>query len=448
MKALLVLALLAAGCVAPASAPASAPAATFDIKPVGRDGGEPSLGVAKDGAIFYTGALVLSPEQALEAKSEAVQVLRSRDSGASWTPVGDALRDPKVDGDPWLWLDPVTDRVYHAPLDIACSWAEWSDDGGESWDFNPAIACAPPGHDHPKLVTGPPAQGVATQGYPSVVYYAYNSLLVPDGGLPLPTTTRLGTLVAVSLDGGKSFGTPVVAHASDCHRGIVGPPAVAPDGTAFIPKGTCDGLDIITSRDSGQSWSVVSLNGEGALDDFAFDPGVAVDAAGVAYAVWPGRDALLHLARSEDGGRSWSAPEAITPPGVTATVFSSIVAGAEGKVAIAYASTTRDPSGWPQRDSSVADDATMWNLHVAVIDHGRIATRDVTTDADPLQRGCIWMRGGQDAPCRNLADFVTLTQRDGRLYLAYTDGCDACADAKQSDARHLMLAVSRDAPLR
>jgi hypothetical protein len=344
--------------------------------------------------------------------------------------------------------------VYHAPLDLACSWAEWTDDGGATWGSNPAVACAPPGHDHQKLVTGPPAPGVVTHGYPDVVYYAYNSLLVPDAGLALPVTTRLGTLVAVSLDGGASFGTPVIAHASDCHRGIVGPIAVAPDGTAYLPKGTCQGLDVVVSRDSGRTWAIAaSLDAAGALDDFAFDPGVAVDAAGNAYAVWPGQDALLHLSRSVDGGRSWSAPLTITPPGITATVFSSVVAGAAGKVAIAYASTTRDPSGWPQRDSSVADDGTTWDLHVAVLDYAlaaqpQVRTLDVTTPADPLQRGCIWMRGGQDAPCRNLNDFVTLTQRDGRLYLAYTDGCDACPDAAHSGERHLMVAIGRDAPLR
>ncbi len=454
MKGLLVvLALLVAGCAAPAAVkPASlqgASAPDFAILPVGRDGGEPSLGVAADGTLFLTGPLVLAPQQAVAEKGMVIPTLRSTDGGRSWQPVGDAARDPKLDEDPWLWLDPRTDRVYHAPLDLACSWAEWSDDHGATWDFNPAVACLPPGHDHPKLTTGPPAPGVATQGYPDVVYYAYNSLLVPDGGLPLPVATRLGTLVSVSLDGGKSFQPPVVAHASDCHRGIVGPIAVAPDGTAYLPKGTCDGLDIIVSRDSGKTWAVAaSLDSEGALDDFAFDPGVAVDDAGNAYAVWPGRDALLHLSRSADDGRSWSAPVTITPPGVTATVYSSVVAGAAGKLAVAYASTTSDPSGWAHRASSFADEGTVWDLHVALLDGARLVrTLDVTPPGDPLQRGCIWMRGGQ-SECRNLLDFVTLTQRDGKLYLAYTDGCDRCADAASSRDAHLIVAITRDAPLR
>jgi hypothetical protein len=377
--------------------------------------------------------------------------MRSTDGGATWLVVGDVVHDPKVDQDPYLWVDPLTDRVFNVPLDVACSWLAWSDDAGKTWDANPAVACAPPGHDHQKLATVPPVQGAITLGYPNIVYYAYNSFLLT--GLTPVDGPRLGTMVATSIDGGRTFSPGQVVHASDCHRGIVGPPAVAPDGTAYIAKGTCQGLDVIVSRDSGKTWKTeASLDSVGALDDFAFDAGLAVDAAGNVYVAWPGADALLYLSHSTDAGRSWSAPVRVTPEGVTATVYSSLVAGAPGKVALAYASTTRDPSGWPHRASSFSDDATVWDLRVAVLDDALAAepqprTLAVTDASDPLQRGCIWMRGGA-SDCRNLYDFVTLTQRDGTLYLAYTDGCDACRSASESRASHVMVAISVDSPLR
>lgn len=453
---LVLLLLVAAGCVAPeASSPApgaatDAVAGGWRIHPLGLTGGEPTVGVTSSGAIFVAGAIPADFDQAIAQQTIAGRVARSTDGGATWEMVGDVAKDPKQNNDPWSWVDPVTDRVFHAPLNLACSWLTWSDDEGATWDANPGVACVPPSHDHQKLVTGPPAQGVATSGYPNVVYYAYNSLLVTGTpgilGVPMPVDERLGTMVATSFDGGLTFGVAKNVHASGCHRGIVGPPAVAPDGTVYVPHGTCEGVDVILSRDSGATWETASVDAVGSLDDFAFDPGVAVDEAGTAYLVWPGADALLYLARSADAGRTWSAPRRITPDGVTATVFSSVVAGAPGKLAVAYAGTTRDPSGWEKRASSFADDETTWDLHVALIDGELVSTQRITGDDDPLQRGGVWMRGGQ-SDCRNLLDFVTITQRDGRLYLAYTDGCAACGTASDSRRSDLMLAVSPDAPL-
>lgn len=459
-SAVLLLALsLVAGCTSPSAGPALAtppvipgPDAGWQLHPLGFTGGEPAVGVTSSGAIFVSGSLVTTWEQALAETSLAGRLARSTDGGHTWEKVGDAAHDPKQNNDPWMWVDAATDRVFHAPLNMACSSLAWTDDDGATWSSNPAVACVPPSHDHQKLVTGPPAPGTTTRGYPNVVYYGYNSLLVTGTtgllGGPAPVDERLGTIVATSLDGGLTFGPGKVIHESGCHRGIIGPPAVAADGTVYVPHGTCEGVDVMVSRDSGGIWETTSVEGVGSLEDFAFDPGVAVDGDGTAYLVWPGRDARLHLVRSDDQGRTWSEPRVITPPEVTATVFSSIVAAGEGRVAIAYAGTTRDPSGWASRTSSDADEATVWHLYVALVEDGpepRIATHRLTSDADPLQRGCVWMRGGSST-CRNLLDFVTITAHDERLYLAYTDGCDACERAGESTRSDLMLAVSPPSP--
>lgn len=456
MRGHVLVAILLAGCATAPDAPGGGgpvivdgPEAGWRILPTGFVGGEPSVGVAASGAIFMSGAVPMSEADVVAQGSVGGQLIRSLDGGMTWEHVPDP-GGPKYSMDPWMWLDPATDRVFNAPLNAHCSHLSWSDDEGATWIANPAVACVPPSHDHQKLVTGPAPPGVRTVSYPGIVYYAYNSLLVTGTtgifGVPVPADERLGTIVSTSLDGGLTFGPGQIVHASGCHRGIVGPPAVAPDGTVYVPHGTCDGVDVMVSKDGGATWETASIEAVGSLEDFAFDPAVAVDADGTTYLAWQARDALLHLSTSEDAGATWSEPRPIAAEGLTVTVWSSMVAGAPGTFALAYAGTAADPTGWEQRASSFAPEDTVWHLYVAVYERGELTTHRLTTDEDPLQVGCIWMRGGASS-CRNLLDFVTIVQRDGRLYLAYTDGCDACASASESQRSDLVLAISPDAPL-
>ena len=442
---------LLAGCVAPAAELGATDAAAplppgIDLLSVGYGGAEPTLGVLSDGTILLTGAI---GDVGVETG-----LLRSRDGGATWELVGDPVRDPKLNFDPWMWVDPTTDRAFNVALYIGCSWASWTDDAGETWDANPIAGCGLPAHDHQKLTTGPPPAGVATLGYPNVVYYAYNSFLVTGlAGLVAqpPVKARLGTIVSVSLDGGRTFTPGVVAHESDpCHVGINGPIAVGPDGTAYLPKGTCEGVDIMVSRDAGATWEKRSLNGVGSLEDFAFDPTIAIDGAGTAYAVWPGKDALVHLSASRDGGATWSEPVAITPPEVRATVFSAIATTPEGALTIAYLGTSADPSGWKTRTSSDAPKGTVWDLYVTQSADGGATfttTRLTGGEADPAQRGCVWMRGGSN-DCRNLYDFIDVKVHEDTAYVSYVDGCRACGDVGQSSDNDLMVAKlpARPAP--
>jgi hypothetical protein len=105
---------------------------------------------------------------------------------------------------------------------------------------NPIAGCGLPAHDHQKITAGPPAPGVETDGYPNVVYYAYNGafrgLVGVDG---VDTTDALdGTWVSTSRDGGQTFLDAVrVFDPSPCKSGINGPVEVGPDGTRvrFVP---------------------------------------------------------------------------------------------------------------------------------------------------------------------------------------------------------------------
>ena len=49
----------------------------------------------------------------------------------------------------------------------------------------------------------------------------------------------------------------------DCHSGINGAPGVAPDGTVYVPKASCDGIRIAVSRDAGETWEVHDVNDVG-----------------------------------------------------------------------------------------------------------------------------------------------------------------------------------------
>jgi hypothetical protein len=448
---LVVLALLA-GCAAavrdapvtPASV-ASADGMRVSLVAIAANGGEPSIGATRNGDLYVAGAFSPDPTAPVDER-----LYKSTDGGATWRTVGDAIHDARLDEDPWMWADPRTDRVYNAPNTLACSWLEWSDDGGATWDFNPAGGCGLPGNDHQKLSGGPPPKGVATSGYPSVLYYAYNSFRPAVGLEALDAATSQGgnegVVVDVSYDGGKSWSLPVVAHPADkCHAGINGMVAVAGDGTAYLPSATCKGVDVEVSKDGGKTWGrPVSIDGAGSLATLAIDPAVAVDDAGNAYLAWPGKDGAAYLSVSRDNGTTWSEPTRASPPEVKETIHVVMVAGAEGRVALAYYGTTSDPATWPKMDPSNAPDSVAWHLYVAEsVDALALAptfaTKQVTPDDDPAQRGCIWLQGGVNS-CRNIGDFIGMTQVKGRPFVVYVDGCDKCADAASSHGTNAVLA--------
>ncbi|HUR26027.1 MAG TPA: sialidase family protein [Candidatus Thermoplasmatota archaeon] len=119
-----------------------APVATFFVHDVGEQGPEPSIGVDSSGAIYF---------QAL------AKTMKSTDGGATWRNMNSPVSAPTT-LDPYLWLDPVTDRIFANQLYVACSYLTFSDDGGEIWTPNPA-ACGTPVNDHQKMTTGPYVPG-------------------------------------------------------------------------------------------------------------------------------------------------------------------------------------------------------------------------------------------------------------------------------------------------
>jgi hypothetical protein len=120
-------------------------------------------------------------------------------------------------------------------------------------------------------------------------------------------------------------------------------------------------------------------------------------------------------------------------PALVASTFHSVVAGDPGRVAVAYLGTQ---VGNADLLTSPFDPGFtgIWHLYVSTTyDGGRSWTTVRVTD-DPVQRGCIWDRGGV-SDCRNLLDFMDAQlTRDGRVVVGFADGCILdCAGAAGTD---------------
>ena len=84
---------------------------SFVFSNVGEDGAEPSIGITSSGCMFFT---------AFE------KVMRSCDYGQSWEHMNSIWQHPST-SDPWLWVDPVTDRIFDVQMvGLLTTWIAWS----------------------------------------------------------------------------------------------------------------------------------------------------------------------------------------------------------------------------------------------------------------------------------------------------------------------------------
>ncbi|MET7774165.1 sialidase family protein [Nocardia sp. NPDC005366] len=325
---------------------------------------------------------------------------RSRDGGESWQRV--ALPLPLQDLIGSMQLDPATDRLFYTSTALGTSQVSnqigYSDDEGETWrvtqvgghpfEGDPIITIG----DVHQMYVGPPPAGVQTSGYPNVVYYC--SLT------PLPS---LGPFTKCwrSFDGGNSFqpSSPVSTFSqSECDFAAMVPGVpgsntqflpdgsvtaqlpfvtpmrgvVAPDGTVYQPMNACGQYVVGTSRDAGATftWSKVpnariDMNTGVFADQQANFPGcretlgfagcpevykgygsdsLAMDDNGTLYFIHSNPQLLLSV--SKDGGQSWTQPETLSAPGVSTTVFSSLVARGDGELGLAYLGNSEGSKDW------------------------------------------------------------------------------------------------------
>lgn len=178
--------------------------------------------------------------------------------------------------------------------------------------------------------------------------------------------------VSWSEDGGQSFSPPATLHSQGANLGII--PLVGPGGVVHAvwfhaDRNTCP-CSLLTSRseDGGSTWSppvqVASVRGAnvrglrtGGLPAAAVDPrngrlyvtwqdelgGVAFPDSVSAAAAADDIDGVF-LARSDDGGSTWSAPELVSGTDPASSFTPAVAVGPTGRVALSYYSLRNDPA--------------------------------------------------------------------------------------------------------
>jgi hypothetical protein len=383
---------------------------------VGHEAVEPTLGITKKGEIFYTAAG--------GATLNGVDVMRSTDQAESWKvvsprfPAGQNVHPITLD--PYVFVDEPTGRVFNIDLTVACSYMSFSDDRGKTWTTNP-LACGRPINDHQTLFAGPPAL-TPTTVYDHIVYYCWNDF-------------SAGSSCSKSVDGGISFhptGSPAFAgydpanEGEDDHcGGFHGHGVVGKDGTVYLPKEYCGRPFLGISHDEGATWEHVQVASNG-TEQLAADTSIAVDAKGNLYYLYQGRDRLLYLVVSRDGGTSWTKPQMIAAPGVKEINLPTIDVGDPGKIAIAYMGSTNSHFQKCRRECTSNDyNEVTFNGYLAISVNALSGdplfySATVNPTGDPLIRGkCDF-----DNRCGPLLDFIDVeVSSDGTAYGSYVDAC-------------------------
>jgi hypothetical protein len=243
--------------------------------------------------------------------------------------------------------------------------------------------------------------------------------------------------VAESLDYSYRTGGPIVADR---------------DGNVYVPMYLSDGgFGVAVSNDHGVTWNAVVAGDHSAAGE-GIDPGLAIDTAGNAYGAYWG-DGAVRVVASTDHGATWSTPLVVSPPALQSFVLADAVAGDEGRVAVAYLATADSPHG-----PNEADGFARWHLYLSMTENAldpepEWVTTRVTPADDPVQIGTICTGGiGCAGGNRNLLDFIDLQPGpDGRIYIAYTDGCvpeqqETCDTPATSHENRGYVAVQQDGP--
>jgi hypothetical protein len=255
----------------------------------------------------------------------------------------------------------------------------------------------------------------------------------------------LGTACVKSLDGGDAFmltGTPAYGPNPDADTGTFGIPgvcdgatghgAVGPDGTVYLPRGWCGQPFLAMSKDEGMTWTRVQVadNGFNAGDDgttgWDHEASLVADRAGNLYYLWIAHDYRPYLAISRDGGKTWSKPMMIAPPGVTQAALPALAIAPgqpPGRIAFLFMGSTNAPTEpYPRVEGRY--ERVRWNaylgLTVNALDPNPVLYAAPVNDPhDPLVKGmCAPVR------CQAEYDFIDVEVGfDGLPWAVMVDAC-------------------------
>lgn len=316
-------------------------------------------------------------------------------------------------------LDPILVTQPHTGATLAggdtgpCSALFRTTDDGASW--TPSLPCTGT-TDHP-TVGWAPSSADPTK---TVFYYCQQQYL--DN-------------CATSTDDGATW-LPGVNLNTDCvslHGHLKG----GPDGTAYLPSATCFDASgnnsyvggLRTSND-GATWTSYRIPSAPTPDD-GFDPAVTVTPDKTLYEAWNGnRTHHPLIASSTDRGQTWTDPVdlagTVSPPLVAAT-FPTLQSGDNGRVAYSFLGTS---AGDPTADPFASGFHGVWYVYTSFTYDGGKTWTTVRVTPTPVQYGEIDAGGTTTQGQRNLLDFIdsSLT-KDGRVVVAYADGCLADCEA-------------------
>ncbi|HWM92264.1 MAG TPA: PKD domain-containing protein [Thermoanaerobaculia bacterium] len=371
---------------------------------IGNSAGEPSIGVGRLGAEHIPNAAMYI------AGLEVLRVTRdeclssSRQETDEWVDKT-APNNGLTTLDPILFTDFRTGRTFASQLGPKCSLMAFSDDDGESW--LPSQGCGiNAGVDHQSVGGGPfPASDpVGGIGYPNAVYYCSQDAAIAQ--------------CALSRDGGLTFGPAIPIYNITQCGGLHGHVKVAPDGTAYVPNKNCLGLQgVAVSTDTGTTWTVRTVPGSASGET---DPHMDIGPDNKVYFAFSAGS--TYVAVSTNQGQNWSPPINLGAAfGIANSVFPEVVAGDNGRAAVAFLGTTG--TGPVYGTDTTLD--VEWHLYVATTYDGGLTWTTVNaTPNDPVQRGAICTQGTTCTSGRNLLDFNDITIDDeGRVLVAWADGC-------------------------
>ena len=311
-------------------------------------------------AVTNRGTLVYSPAETENSMA------RSVDSGASWSltyPANEQFTSLWNTVDPDVIADPLTGRVFwvhatgdlrttagvteNSPLPNAIQTIVAYAHGFQvysSADDGRNYTTADYSHenmgDWEKIFVGPPTSPVSGApqpvGYPDVVYVCANSPFEVSGP---------GRQCYRSLDGGVTFASAgfvfpsASAPADFCPALASNSGVVDPSGNTYQPVSCSNAAYVAVSHDEGSSYVFLPEKDAPPSNQLSGSLQLAVDSAGNLYGLWLSND-QLYLAISRDHAQTWSAPLAVTQPGLHGIDRPAFAAGGPGQVGITYYAST------------------------------------------------------------------------------------------------------------
>lgn len=373
--------------------------ATGTYYSIGASTFEPTIGSTSTGGLFMT---------SYDGLGSGTLIRRSMDRGQTWddaTPVlPTGYKAVPNSNDPYLYVDPWTDRVYDFDMCIILSGfcVSYSDDDGKTWTTQSVATGEAPALDHQSLAAAKPREGTTVTGYENVLVFCVNR-----------GNSTVGAWCSSSFDGGIVW-TPLVPgypvgsrQCSGLHGHVVG----SPDGRFYRGNPSCAGPAVYRSDDGGRTWSEHTITSARAR---GHEIAAATDDAGNVYALWIDRaDGLPYLAWSTDAAETWSKPLMVGARGVTAAGFPTLAGGAPGRVAWAYIGTDIE-NGYKGKNESMEWTGYV-GISIDVLTNATIANVPVNARDDPLDSGrpCGAMR------CGGFGDFIDITiDAEGRPWAA------------------------------